>query len=153
MTCSTARAHQEALTWPGLLRVGCLRALRRDSPAAYWAPRGDITATAHEVMSWLCCGYITAVLWLLLWLLHQPGEAVLWLPRQPGENKGVCGAFGSSRLLPAFPVSALPTLGTANSVKGETIGIMNKISNTGAFVSMQIFHSVVQAGTQESIFQ
>ena len=102
---------------------------------------------------------------VMLWLHHScvvvaamtaasaRREAVLRLPRQPGENKGVCSAFGASRLLPAFPVSALPTLGTANSVKGETIGIMNKISNTGAFVSMQIFHSVVQAGTQGSIFQ
>ena len=97
---------------------------------------------------------------VMLWLHHScvvvaamtaasaRREAVLRLPRQPGENKGVCSAFGASRLLPA-----LPTLGTANSVKGETIGIMNKISNTGAFVSMQIFNSVVQAGTQGSIFQ
>ena len=60
-----------------------------------------IMVMLYEVMLWLCCGYITVMLWLLLWLLHQPGESVLWPPCQPGENKGVCSAFGSSWLPPA----------------------------------------------------
>ena len=32
-------------------------------------------------------GYVMVILWLLLWLLHQPGERLLWLLCQPGEIK------------------------------------------------------------------
>ena len=28
----------------------------------------------YEVMLWLHYGYVMVMLWLLLWLLHQPGE-------------------------------------------------------------------------------
>ena len=34
-----------------------------------------------------CYGYVMVILWLLLWLLHQPGERLLWLLCQPGEIK------------------------------------------------------------------
>ena len=52
---------------------------------------------------------------------------------QTGENKPVCRSYGSSSLPPAS-AGTLPTLGSANSansVKRETTGVRNRISNTG----------------------
>ena len=34
----------------------------------------SIMIILYEVMLWLHYGYVMVMLWLLLWLLHQPGE-------------------------------------------------------------------------------
>ena len=73
------------------------------------------------------------MLWLLLQLLHQPGEKLFYGCRASQETVTCLQLLwlleSPSRLL----TGALPTLGSANSVScmnGKKTGITNKISKT-----------------------
>ena len=86
----------------GCLQYTCMsftmKALAAASLGLHW--RG-IMFMLYEVMLCLRYGYVMVTLWLLLQLLHQPGEKLLLLLCQPGEDKHVCGSYSSLCLLPA----------------------------------------------------
>ena len=58
--------------------------------AAFGLDCHNIMIMLYEVMLRFRDGYIMVMLWLLLQLVHQPGE-----------NKHVCSSYGSLSLLPA----------------------------------------------------
>ena len=72
-----------------------VKALAITASRLHW---GSIMIMLCEVILWL----LYAVLWLLLWLLCEPGERLcLWPLCQPGENKRVCSSYSSLSLPPA----------------------------------------------------
>ena len=72
-----------------------VKALATTASRLHW---GSIMVMLREVILWL----LYAVLWLLLWLLREPGERLsLWPLCQPGENKRVCSSYSILSLPPA----------------------------------------------------
>ena len=82
-----------------------MKALAAAALGLHWS---DIMVMLSEVMLWLHYGYVMVMLWLLLWLLCQPGERLLWLPCQLGENKWVCSSYSSLSLLASQIAPCLP---------------------------------------------
>ena len=52
-----------------------MKALAATSLGLHWS---NIMVMLHEVMLWLCYSYIMVMLWMLLWLLHQPRERLCY---------------------------------------------------------------------------
>ena len=72
-----------------------VKALATTASRLHW---GSIMIMLCEVILWL----LYAMLWLLLWLLCEPGERLyLWPLCQPGENKRVCSSYSFLSLPPA----------------------------------------------------
>ena len=123
-----------------------MKALAAAALGIHWR---NVMVMLHEVMLWLCYGFIMVMLWLLLWLRRQPAERLRYGYCARQESKPVCRSHGSSSLLPAS-VGALPTLGSANSansVNREITGVRYKISNTGGRVGTQLKQLSMQAQT------
>ena len=74
----------------------------------------------------LCFGYVMVMLWLLLWMLHQPGESLSYGHHASQER--MCLQFLWLLKSPSSLLAcALPTLGSANSVNSERVGFTNKM--------------------------
>ena len=74
-TCVT-HVCDKILTWSRVTLCGMpVRASCESSGATalglHWS---CILVMLHEVVLWRCCGSTMFMLWLLLWLLYQPGE-------------------------------------------------------------------------------
>ena len=81
------------------------------------------------VMLWLHYDYVVAAATATA---SARREAVLWLPHQPGDNERVCGSYGWLLESPSRVLArALPTLGSVNSVTNKTIGLTDRIRDTG----------------------
>ena len=78
ITYSTAHLLQEVLTLGYFVWWACasfnMKALVAAALGLHWR---NVMVMLHEVMLRLCYGFIMVLLWLLLWLLSQPGER-LW---------------------------------------------------------------------------
>ena len=75
ITYSTAHLLQEVLTLGYFVWWACasfnMKALVAAALGLHWR---NVMVMLHEVMLRLCYGFIMVLLWLLLWLLSQPGE-------------------------------------------------------------------------------
>ena len=76
-----------------------MKALATVAPGLHWR---DIMIVLYEVMLWLHYCYIMVKLWLLLWLLHHPGERLHYVCHASQERIICCSSFGSLSLLPSF---------------------------------------------------
>ena len=81
-----------------------MKALAAAALGLHWS---DIMIMLYEVMLWLHYCYIMVKLWLLLWLLHQPGARLHYVCHASQERIHVSAvpmgsSYGSLSLLPAF---------------------------------------------------
>ena len=84
-TYGIANMHHEVLTWSQCTL--CFRSVW----VSPWKPWLLLHWGYTGVTSWvcymrLCCGYIMVKLWLLLWLLHQPGERLHYVCHDSQER-------------------------------------------------------------------
>lgn len=125
ITYSTACSRHEIpawlrFTWMNLVWFTCISFTMKALAAAALGLHGSscIMIILYEVMLWLHYGYVMVMLWLLLWLLHQPGSCVM----AARPSRGIINVSAVPTVLPS-PSSvlacALPTLGSANS--GENV--------------------------------
>ena len=81
ITSSTAHTRHKVFTWSTgyLVQYACMSfTMKALATTALGLHGSDIMGMLHEVTSWLHCGYIMVMLWLLLWLLCQAGERLCY---------------------------------------------------------------------------
>ena len=110
-----------------------MKALADAALRLHW---NDIMIMLYEVMLWFSYGYVMVMLWLLLWLLHQPGKRLC---------HGCCFSqerINVSALLIAPQISFQPCSfclaypGFSKQCKQyeqKTTGLTNRMSNTEVF--------------------
>ena len=103
-----------------------MKALDAAAPRLHWS---NITVILRELMLWPRYSSVPILLGRLLRLPSQPGERLCCGRRANQERINVSAVprllASSSRLL------GLPILSSANSMNSKTIGVTNRISDTG----------------------
>ena len=98
------------------------------------------------VASWLCymryvmasyC-YTMVMLWLLLWLLCQPGERLCYGCYASQERINVSAFLWLLESSFSPLACVLPTLGSMNSVNSKTIDITNRISDIYIYIYISL---------------
>ena len=89
-----------------------------------------------EIMLRLCYGYVMVMLWLLLPLLHQPGETCVMAPMS-AKRELTCLQFlwflESPSSLLAGAWSTPSSANSVDSINSETVGPLSRVSKTVHF--------------------
>ena len=117
----------------GFVQYTCMSFMKALAPATLGLHWSSIKVMLCDVMLWLRYGYILVMLWLLLWLLCQPGERLCYGYHSSQEriNMSVVPMAPRNFFQPLSSHLAYP--GSANredSVKSKMTGSVSWINNT-----------------------
>ena len=112
----------------------CMRfTMKALAAAALGLPWSSLMVVLYKAMLWLCHGYIMALLWLLLWLLHQKGERLCFGYHASQERINIYAvpmAPGIFLQLPRSHLTYLDSTKSVNSVTSKTVGTVSGINGT-----------------------
>ena len=101
----------------------CMRfTMKALAAAALGLPWSSLMVVLYKAMLWLCHGYVMALLWLLLWLLHQKGERLCFGCHASQERINIYAVPMAPGIFLQLPRSHLTYLDSTNSVNSETAG-------------------------------